>query len=193
MIVIDDFIADRGTLTAIAACGEFRKPKQWGWWDGWWESEPQSMIERVVQQIWGESCPIPTADFPTTIAGFEYWTLAHEAKLPYSIGRSNVTSHGGDRLERHCDRDEVLFAQTGKTMHPRLGAVYYPVDHQVEGGCLKIYSNAANSTGYDMIRPKYKRLVLFDSSMPHEVTPVTTGRRYSIAVNVWDYRIQSPI
>ncbi|MBL9164758.1 MAG: 2OG-Fe(II) oxygenase [Planctomycetaceae bacterium] len=192
MIVIDNFITDMGTLAEIAACEEFHKPKQWGWWDGWWAAQPQSMIEHIVQRIWGEQCPFPTADFPTTIAGFEYWTLAHEAKPPDRTGRPDSTSNGGDRLERHRDRDETLFARTGETKYPRIGAVFYPLDHHVKGGNLKIYDDDSDVSAYELIRPRYNRLVLFDSSVPHEVTPVIAGRRYAMAVNVWNYRIQPP-
>lgn len=199
MIVIDEFITDQVTLRGIETSGEFHMPKMWGWWDGWWTAQASNYRERVVQYIWGEHCPFAAAaGFPNSVAGFEYWTLAHQANpepsLPTRIPAvgNNSTSNGHDRLSQHRDRDESLFARTGELRHPRVGAVYYPINHHIEGGYLKIYTRDTEGGPFELIEPHYNRLVIFDSSVLHEVTPVTAGRRYALAINVWDYPIQHP-
>ena len=81
MIIFDDFITDRAILDEIQASEEFQTPKSWAWWDGWWQAQAGCQRERVVQYIWGEHCPLAAAaDFPNSVAGFEYWTLAHQAE-----------------------------------------------------------------------------------------------------------------
>lgn len=190
MIVIDDFINDHAILDEIERSGEFQTPKMWGWWDGWWKKQAYCHRELIVQYVWGAHCPLAAAaGFPNSIAGFEYWTLAHEANpdLP-----TRSTSNGRDRIRPHRDRDESHFVDTGESKHPRVGAVYYPVDHQVEGGYLKIYTRNRDDGPFELIEPRHNRLVIFDASMLHEVTPVTAGRRYSLAINVWDYPIRNP-
>jgi len=191
MIIIDDFIADRAILAEIETSGEFQTPKEWGWWDGWWKTQALCHRERVVQYVWGEHCPLAeAAGFPNSVAGFEHWTLAHEASAD-SRTRS-TTSNGRDRIRPHRDRDESLFARTGELKQPRVGAVYYPIDHQIEGGQLKMFSHDTDDGPFELIEPRYNRLVIFDASVLHEVTPVTAGRRYAFAINVWDYRIHAP-
>lgn len=197
MIIIDDFINDRAILDDIAMSGEFQTPKTWGWWDGWWKTTAGCDRERVVQYIWGEHCPLPAAaGFPNSVAGFEYWTLAYEADQGCSSSKTegaseaSPTSKGRDRLQAHRDRDERHFVRTGETKHPRIGAVYYPLDHRIEGGYLKIFTHDTEDGPFELIEPRFNRLIIFDASMLHEVTPVTVGRRYSLAINVWDYRLQ---
>lgn len=199
MIVIDNFITDRAVLDEIDTSGEFHIPKQWGWWDGWWKTPVSCHRERVIQYIWGEHCPLTAAArFPNSVAGFEHWTLAYEAYPTRSCsnaiqrGGASSTSKDRDRLPPHQDRDELLFTRTGELKHPRVAAVYYPIDHQIEGGYLKIFSHVTGGGPFELIEPRYNRLVIFDASVLHEVLPVTAGRRYALAINVWDYRIEHP-
>ena len=39
---------------------------------------------------------------------------------------------------------------------------------------------------YELIAPVPNRLVIFDASKLHAVTEITKGKRYAIAINLWD-------
>ena len=59
---------------------------------------------------------------------------------------------------------------------------------QCEGGHLKIYDTYEMdlTAPYELIAPVPNRLVIFDSNKLHAVTEITKGKRYAIAINLWD-------
>lgn len=175
MIVFDDFITDRALLDSLAKSDEFQTRREFAWWGGWWNRPADNLRERVVQQIWKECCPLPDARaLLESAAGFEYWTGVMDARVQWN--RS---------LDNHRDRDEALFSETGREAFPLMGAVYYPLNHDVEGGYLRIFTDDREDGPAEFIQPRYNRLVIFDASRLHGVTTVTSGRRHSLVVNVW--------
>ena len=80
--------------------------------------------------------------------------------------------------------------KTGKIVNPILGTIFYPdpCNDEIEGGYLKVWKTHDTdfNAPYELIEPKYNRLVIFDASQLHAVTPVTKGTRKAIAINLWD-------
>lgn len=186
MVIIDDFIKDRTLLEEVSASCEFHTARQWGWWDA--NSPPRNLRERVLDCIWGAGCPVNVLR-DRVGGGIEYWTLAHGHS---QSDPAPTVSPGKDRLIAHRDRDEALFSETGKEVHPRMGSVYYPIEHDVSGGWLHVYDGDVEDGASVKVEPKHNRLVMFDVSKLHEVTPVISGLRYAMASNIWDYKIATP-
>ena len=71
-----------------------------------------------------------------------------------------------------------------------VGTIFYPCleNDEVVGGNLKIWETenfVSNPLVYDLIRPKFNRLIIFDASQPHAVTMVKQGSRKAVAINLW--------
>lgn len=175
MVVIDNFIRDRQLLEAIALSDEFSSAAG-QWWEGWWKTPAVTLRQRLVQEIWGERCPLHDAPTITQqAAGFEHW-----------VGKRSADSSGNRSLPPHRDRDESLYSQSGTTRHPVIGAVFYPLRRDFSGGYLQIFNEDSDDGPFELIEPRFNRLVIFDPSILHGVTDVTAGHRYALAVNVWD-------
>ena len=94
----------------------------------------------------------------------------------------------------HKDKDEALYEKTGEYVYPKIGTIFYPVDHNIEGGELIVYDGdeyPTDDTPADIILPKYNRLIIFDASKWHSVKEITKGTRYAIAINLWDKQPQA--
>jgi hypothetical protein len=69
---------------------------------------------------------------------------------------------------------------------PIVGTVFYPVEMDIDGGYLEIFSNGSEKQP-ERIRAKHNRLIIFDAGgTHHRVTEVTRGTRSAIAINLWD-------
>jgi len=175
LMIIDDFIKDEKLLKRLANTkGEFWE-KGFSWWSGWWDSPIETLRHELIHKIWGEKCPMQFNGI--TCAGFEHW-----------IGRYGE-GQDWQYLDTHKDKDETLYEKTGEFVYPKIGTVFYPIDHKVEGGELMVYSGdeyPTDDTPADIILPKYNRLIIFDASKWHCVKEITKGTRYAIAINLWD-------
>jgi hypothetical protein len=174
MVVIDDFIQDQKFLDAMAASDEFSAgPSRW--WDGWKVVAAETLRQRLIQEIFGERCPSRIAkQLLPQAAGFEHW-----------VGQFIGGSEANYQLRAHRDRDESHFVQTNTDKFPLIGAVFYPIDHQIEGGYLTIFNDDRDDGPFELIAPRFNRLVIFDASILHCIGPMTTGRRTAIAINMW--------
>jgi predicted 2-oxoglutarate/Fe(II)-dependent dioxygenase YbiX len=86
----------------------------------------------------------------------------------------------------HLDKDEALWKSTGEISSPIVGTVFYPVEMDIDGGYLEIFSNGSEKQP-ERIRAKHNRLIIFDAGgTHHRVTEVTRGTRSAIAINLWD-------
>ena len=84
------------------------------------------------------------------------------------------------------EQDEALFSEKGDLSHPVIGTVFYPYEMDIDGGFLEIFSNGIDSPP-ERIEAKFNRLVIFNAGTHHhQVTEVTRGTRYAIAINLWD-------
>ena len=66
------------------------------WWDGWWNSEPNTVKKRLIEVMWKYHSPwdFPRYESITGLVGFEYWTGV------YGNG------HPNPGLGSHLDKDE---------------------------------------------------------------------------------------
>ena len=99
-------------------------------------------------------------------------------------------NEGVQELGTHFDKDELHWERTGgseggEVLRPEIGTVYYPKDVPFTGGYLEI----EHPDGVmERIQAKYNRLIIFDAgTCLHRVTPVESGTRYAIAINLWDH------
>lgn len=74
------------------------------------------------------------------------------------------------------------------------GAVYYGYDHHFEGSGELLLIDADvedNPFAFDherrdeiiSLEPSFNRLIVFNASKWHKVAPITSGKRYTLAVN----------
>ena len=181
MIIIDDFIKDDALLNDIENDSTFFGPNgNFMWRDGWWNSEPNTIKKRLIEVMWKYHSPhdFPRYESITGLVGFEYWTGV------YGDGHPNTA------LGSHLDKDEEHWLATGGNdggeVHiPVMGTIFYPKQHDFDGGFLEIHSKHYDKEP-ERIAAKYNRLVLFEAGEHlHRVSEVTNGVRYAIAVNLW--------
>jgi hypothetical protein len=180
MIIIDGFVRDNDLLRQIQQSEEFWK-LGYHWYDGWWNNAATTLRQHLITYIWRDYCPMHSR---ISLSGFEHWVGVYDAN-------KTVSNEGGDfSLISHFDKDEKLWEETGKIVNPILGTIFYPdpCNDEIEGGYLKVWKTHDTdfNAPYELIEPKYNRLVIFDASQLHAVTPVTKGTRKAIAINLWD-------
>ena len=181
MIVIDDFIKDQALLNAIENDDTFFGPNgDYMWWDGWWNSEANTLKKQLIELMWRWHSPhdFPRYESITGLVGFEYWTGV------YGDGHPNTS------LIQHFDKDEEHWDATGgvnggEVITPVIGTIIYPKQHSFDGGFLEIHTNGRDKEP-ERIDAKFNRLVVFDAGGDlHRVTEVSNGVRYALAVNLW--------
>lgn len=194
MIVIDNFVQDPELLKAIADDPSFFETG-FSWWSGWWNTPGQSLRHRLIEYIWRYNTPSQYSG--VTIAGFEHWTGTYDGsdqshKFDESVhgitGKNTMFS-----LRHHMDKDEHRWKNHGEIVTPGIGTIFYPVDHTCTGGKLRIY-DVTNMTyctedNYELIEPKFNRLIIFDPAKIHAVEEVTSGIRRAIAINLWTEKL----
>lgn len=133
------------------------------WWRG--KSDPRNVWEELIKHIWGH---INLDD----IAGFEYW--------------ANICSSNNE-LDWHQDKDEKLYMDHKITVSPKVSTVYYGFESEFEGGFLEIALQGEMSPKKmtERIFPLFNRIVIFDPSRWHRVTPIESGHRFGFQVNIW--------
>jgi hypothetical protein len=166
MRVIDNFVQDDHILEAVMHEGVWQTlPQQTRWYSGWWKQRATNIWHDLIYKIWKD---VPRI---TEAKGFEYW--------------GNTLGEGFERgLGVHKDKDEILRDRTGEIVTPTLGAVYYPYPSMFEGGYLEIF-NDDDFDKKERLAPVFNRLVVFNPSHYHRVTPVYHGYRRAFVVNVW--------
>lgn len=182
MIVIDNFVQDEDLLKRIREGLNDPESDFWGshgnysWYEGWWKREPENLREELINYIWNTNCPL---NYDVNIEGFEHWTGIQSAE----------DSSKKDHLQQHFDKDEDLWHFTGEVRRPVIGTVYYPIEHDIDGGELQIWDTYEVNfdAPHELIHPKPNRLIIFDAGQLHRVNQVTRGTRYAIAINLWDY------
>ena len=72
---------------------------------------------------------------------------------------------------------------------PSMGLVFYAISEELDGGYLEIANspdrNNVESSKIERLKPIENRLIMFNPSYPHRVSPINSGRRRAIIVNAW--------
>ncbi len=174
--VVDSFLKneDPSMLEKLQRINEWKKcdgldPR---FWDG--KSEPKNMWEELSKKIW-----MSRPEFNEAV-GFEYWC--------------NIIKAGQD-LSWHIDKDETAMKESFRLITPLFGAVYYGFNHDDKFTGGKLWTVDAqfgdDPHEYEGIRRKeivefnadFDRLIFFNASLWHKVSDVTSGKRYTFAVN----------
>lgn len=182
MIIIDDFLTDTDLLTKINNSEEFWAPG-YSWYDK--DAPTSALRHELIHAVWDRF------DKPEFV-GYEHWTGV------YSGGdRREVKDYDGNfyHLKRHFDKDEDLWHDTGEVVSPAVGTIFYPCqcNDDIEGGKLIIWNTKEEAIidDYELIAPKFNRLVIFDASQLHGVQMVKKGTRKAIAINLWAKKPQT--
>lgn len=151
-----------------------------GFANRWWE---KPSAETIGDDVWRALAWKIYQNHPLLekAVGMEYWVNVLTADTP---------------LEWHVDKDTDAWMHDDRLMLPLWGAVYYGYPHSFRGGYLEVmvggvYEEWPSHVGGELerIRADYNRLVLFNASKWHRVTPITdNGERLALAVNLWDQR-----
>lgn len=155
-------------------CYESTRGKRTHWYAK--DTPPASIWEYVAIQMWKDQPILQAEDF----AGFEIWC--------------NILTPEGP-LTWHVDKDQILYEQTGKVSLPMYGSVWYGYPHEFTGGYLELLKYDTNTwpdhvdvpdpDSIERIEAEYNRLVVFNASKFHRVSPIHSGARVTLAVNVW--------
>ena len=200
MIVIDNAITDEGLLTELqdptTDCWEIG----FSWWAGWMnKSKPTTLRHRLIEHLWKNRF---YSSYTDKIKGFEHWCGIYDSQdYRYQIVEKYAPNGKMFALNHHGDSDEFLHHE-GVNVHPRIGTIIYPkktID-ECEGGYLRIYESNKRyveyekagepiTEPYELIKPKFNRLIIFDASKLHAVEQVTKGFRHAIAINLWDVKL----
>lgn len=183
--IVSNLIDDPGILQQLTdhrewfACYENTRGHQTHWYDK--NNPPSTIWEYLAIQMWREQPILQTLD-EDDFAGFEIWC--------------NILTPQGP-LSWHVDKDQILYEQSGGTkLHlPLYGSVWYGYPHEFTGGYLELVKYDTNTWPRGMEEPdaddierieaEYNRLVVFNASKFHRVSPIHSGARITLAVNVW--------
>jgi hypothetical protein len=162
MIIIDDFLSEGEFKDLMTADEHWQNSLRYSWHEGKATEESNHWVQ-FAYYVWNV-----TFKPPYEYDGFEYWSNALVA---------------GDRndLPWHFDKDEHLWSTTNKVLSPTHGLVYYCHKKMPKGGYLEIERGGE----MERIQPVPNRLIIFDPSIKHRVTPIHDGVRRTFASNVW--------
>ena len=146
------------------------------WWPDPSEETADTVWKKLAWKIWSKH-----PELSRGAAGYEYWTNLVTPDTP---------------LRWHMDVDRHAWESSGETnaTFPRFGAVYYGYPHRIRGGYLEIMAGGIREEWpshvggeLERIRPEHDRLVVFNASKWHRVSPITYGDtpRIAFATNVW--------
>lgn len=184
--VFSNFLQDDSLLCSLTnpriwfSCYESTRGKTTRWLER--GDAPKNIFEFVALEIWKDQPVLKDVDF----AGYEIWCnlLTPDGPLPW-----------------HLDKDEApLIESDGKNISlPFYGSVFYGYPHSYKGGYLEVSNEDqdtwqpsldenSNPPEFERISAEYNRLVIFNASKYHRVSPITEGIRVTLAVNVWKER-----
>ena len=169
MLVIDNYIRDKILIDELKSEEFWSSVGRLNWWDGWWKNEPRNICEHFIKNVWKQF-----TNLENKIAGFEYWSNVHEK---------------GEGLNWHVDKDEKLIKKKKEVVMPNIGLVYYAICEGLDGGYLEIANSPDRENvephKIERLKPIENRLIMFNPSYPHRVSPIKTGKRRAIIVNAW--------
>ena len=164
MIIIDNFLPQGEFLESITSEERWQNALPYSWKDNDTRVHNKNIWEDLASIVWKD-----VAKVDVDYAGFEYWT-------------NPLISGARDDLPWHYDKDESLYHNTGELRTPYMGMVYYAHKELPTGGYLEVERTNGE---YERIEPQPNRLIVFDPSIIHRVTKITSGVRRTFACNVW--------
>lgn len=167
MIVVDNYIEDKRLLTKVNDGPFFNNPEPY-WWGGFWIEPFSSLRQEVISHLFLHSKRFVDID----VSGFKHWV---------SECKEGITP------EPFRDKDEECFNETGEYSYPVVGAIYFhdPATDKTEGNYLQIWDGDPSTSSYELVRPKYNRLVIFDMSKYHILQPPTKGSYNYLNISFW--------
>lgn len=156
MIIEDNFVKSAELLSHLRAEAYILNKRDTFWKN--LDDKPVNVTERVCQSVFSNFCKTEKFD------GFEYWV-------------NHLSPNDGDDLDWHVDKDEHLFEKENKIINPVMGMVLYLHQTEPEGGILEIEK-------IERFRSVPNRVIIFDPSVEHRVTP-TKSTRITLAANLW--------
>jgi len=156
--------------------------------------EPANLFERVVVRIYKDT------PYWEKAASFEYWCNIIDIHAS-----GEATDHPW-----HTDRDEDILERERKLVTPLMGAVYYGYNETYDGGdfhmvatvpyrrdsrepaegdqcakdlCVSQPHLLSDDESAMFVKTRFNTLLFANVTHFHKVTPVFSGRRYSLAVN----------
>ena len=195
--IVSNLISDFSLLEKLAdhrlwyQCYEETRGKNTYWLD--YNAVPKTIFEKIAVNIW-KNQPIlrqlvaknsQIEDDTPPVAGYEIWC--------------NILTPQGP-LDWHIDKDQIAFSssQGMNVTTPYFGSVFYGFPHDFSGGFLELTTEDADSmpdatqdpdpASIERIDAEYNRLVVFNASKFHRVSPIFSGTRVTLAVNLWKER-----
>lgn len=137
----------------------------------------QNTLSKV--QEWAKKLPVVDTwyEFENMFYGHDLFVAAKSYfDLSDAIGcEMHINYHTPNK---HHDKDEELFKQTGQLKFPLCGIVYYPFV-SMEGGQI-IFPDASIA-----VTPKTNRVIFFKGDLLHDGVPFN-GLRQSVGINPWE-------
>ncbi len=167
MIVVDNFIEDKRLLSKVNQ-DPFFNTEGPHWWGNWWENEFINLRQEVLTHLFAKSKRFVSTD----VAGFKHWVS--ECKE-------------GIQVEPSFDKDTECLKETGNFQYPTIGSIYFhdPKVDKIEGGLLQVWDEQDKNSSYELIKPKYNRLLIFDVSKLYGFQKITKGSFNYLNVSLW--------
>ena len=200
MIILDDAITDEALLTELQEPNSTFWEIGFSWWGGWMNGhEPTTLRHRLIEHLWKNRF---YSKITHNIAGFEHWCGVYDHQdYRYKVREKYAPGYCKFALNHHIDSDEYLHKE-GITVTPKIGTIVYPKKtiEDCKGGYLRIYDSNTRyeqylragemiSEPYELIKPKFNRMIIFDASKLHAVEEVKSGVRHAVAINLWGDRL----
>lgn len=168
MVIVDNYIEDDRLLSKVNQDPFFNKEEP-HWWGEFWIHPFSSLRQEVLSHLFLGGKRFVDTD----ISGFKHWVKKYEDTNP------NIPVF---------DKDEECFKEIKQYSYPRVGAIYFydPKVDETEGGYLQIWDDQEETPSYELVRPKYNRLVIFDISKLHTIQPITKGSFHYLNVSFWE-------
>jgi len=160
MVVVDNYIENQRLLTKVNNDPFFNIPDH-HWWGEFWVNSFSSLRQEVISHLLLQNKRFVDTD----VSGFKHWV-------------SQCTEETSQNFT--YDKDEECFNETGEYSYPEVGAIYFhdPVTDNNES-FLKIWDGEIDSSSYELVKPKYNRLVIFDISKFHSIqSPIKESYNY---------------
>ena len=98
-----------------------------------------------------------------------------------------------DSIMWHSSKDQHLYDTKNKIINPMVSMIMWPFQQETENSFLEItkvkqegYKNNYDCSETERIEVKSNRLIIYDGSYIHRLSPIKEGIAWSFSVNVWD-------